>query len=106
LRLYLKSNPSTPKELLAFNEENISQLSSEAGVFQLYDADRKVIAIQGTPNLGESLREALEKNEKAAWFNAEEDKMYSKRESLLVQQYLQEHGEMPGGGDADLDDLF
>jgi len=29
--------------------------------------------------------------------------MYSQRESELIQQYLQEHGEMPGGGD---DDLF
>ena len=40
----------------------------------------------------------------------EEDKMYSKRESELIQVYLQKHGQMPpgdgaGGGD-DLDDLF
>ncbi len=44
--------------------------------------------------------------ENAAWFEFEEDKMYSKRESELIQQYVQEHGEMPGGGDSDLDDLF
>jgi hypothetical protein len=29
--------------------------------------------------------------------------MYSQRESELIQKYLQEHGEMPGGGG---DDLF
>ena len=31
--------------------------------------------------------------------------MYSKRESELLQRYLQQHGEMPTGGD-ELDDLF
>jgi len=31
-------------------------------------------------------------------------KMYSMRESELIQQYLQEHGKMPGGGEDD--DLF
>jgi hypothetical protein len=33
--------------------------------------------------------------------------MYSKRESELIQEYLQQHGRMPAGeGDDDLDDLF
>jgi hypothetical protein len=32
--------------------------------------------------------------------------MYSQRESELIQKYLQEHGEMPGGTADDLDDLF
>jgi hypothetical protein len=32
--------------------------------------------------------------------------MYSKRESKRIQHYLQEHGEMPGGGGSDLDDLY
>ena len=32
--------------------------------------------------------------------------MYSRRESELIRHYLQEHGEMPGGGDSDPDDLF
>ena len=32
--------------------------------------------------------------------------MYSRRESEWIQKYVQEHGEMPGGGDDDLDDLF
>ena len=40
-----------------------------------------------------------------AGFEFEEDKMYSKRESELIQKYLQEHGEMPGAAD-DLDDLY
>jgi hypothetical protein len=32
--------------------------------------------------------------------------MYTKRESELIQQRLQEHGELTGGGDVELDDLF
>jgi hypothetical protein len=46
---------------------------------------------------------ALEDNDKAVWFEYEEDKMYSQRESELIQKYLQAHGQMPGGGG---DDLF
>jgi formate dehydrogenase beta subunit len=106
LRLYLKTNPSPPEKILGFNEENISQVSEDEGVFQLYDEDRKLISIKGTGTLRQSLLEALEAYENAAWFDFEEDKMYSQRESELIQQYLQEHGEMPGGGDSDLDDLF
>jgi hypothetical protein len=65
-----------------------------------------VLAIKGTPNLRETLIQELEENTSAEWFDFEEDKMYSQRESELIQQYLQGHGEMPGGGDSDLDDLF
>ena len=106
LRLYLKGNPSPPEKILAFNEENISQVPEDEGVFQLYDRDRHVIAIKGTGTLRKSLFEALEEDENAAWFDFEEDKMYSQRESELIQQHLQAHGEMPGGGGDDLDDLF
>jgi NADPH-dependent glutamate synthase beta subunit-like oxidoreductase/Pyruvate/2-oxoacid:ferredoxin oxidoreductase delta subunit len=103
LRLYLESNPSPPEKILVFNEENINQVSEDEGVFQLYDDGKKVISIKGTGTLRQSLLEALGDYENAAWFDFEEDKMYSQRESELIQQYLQEHGEMPGGGD---DDLF
>ncbi len=81
-------------------------MPEDEGVFQLYDDEKKVISIKGTGTLRQSLLEALEDYENAAWFDFEEDKMYSQRESELIQQYLQEHGEMPGGGDDDLDDLF
>jgi hypothetical protein len=54
----------------------------------------------------ESLLEAFEEDDKVAWFEYEEYQFYSKRESELIQQYLQVHGEMPGGGEDELDDLF
>ena len=39
-------------------------------------------------------------------FEYEEAGMYSQRESEMIQHYRQQHGEMPGGGDDELDDLF
>ena len=69
--------------------------------------EKKVIRISGTANIRQSLKECLEDPGNAEWFGWEEDPMYTKRESELIQQYLQEFGEMPGGGgDDDLDDLF
>jgi len=106
LRLYMKCNPSPPEKWLAFNEENIHELPEEEGVFQLLDDQHNVLVIKGTANLRESLQEQLEGNTKAAWFEYEEDRMYSQRESELIQQYLRKHGEMPSGGDDELDDLF
>jgi len=106
LRLHMAVNPSPPEKWLTFNEENVTQVPETEGVYQLLDEDHQVMAIKGTANLREALEGELDENERAVWFELEEDKMYSKRESELIQKYLQEHGEMPGGGDSDLDDLF
>ena len=106
LRLYLGSNPSPPVKILAFNEETIAQVPEAEGVYQLYDDEKNVLSIKGTPDLRKGLLEGLEEGSAAAWFNFEKDKMYSQRESALTQRYLQRHGEMPGGGDSELDDLF
>jgi len=78
------------------------------GVFQLLDADKKVIGITGTADLNKSLTEKLESPGSAVFFTFEEDPMFTKLESELIQQYLQKHGELPGGGVGgdDLDDLF
>jgi len=102
LRLHLGCNPFPPRDWLPFDEENISQVPAAEGVFQLLDEEHNVLTIKGTDNLREELLTALEDNDNAVWFEYEEDKMYSQRESELIQKYLQEHGEMPGG----LDDLF
>ncbi|UCG07156.1 MAG: FAD-dependent oxidoreductase, partial [Desulfobacterales bacterium] len=106
LRLLLGCNPAPPGHGFPFDEEHINDVPEEEGVFQLYDEERNVLAIKGTANLRQELLLALEDNQKAAWFEFEEDKMYSKRESELIQKYLQGHGEMPGGGADDLADLF
>ncbi len=106
LRLHIRCNPSPPAHWLPFEEEHIRQLPETEGVFQLLDADHQILAIKGTANLRQELLAALADNDTASFFEFEEDKMYSQRESELIQKYLQEHGEMPGGGADDLDDLF
>lgn len=63
-------------------------------------AIRMVREISSSPSI------RMEENKEAAWFGFEEDRMYSQRESELIQQYLQEHGKMSGGGKDELDDLF
>jgi len=60
----------------------------------------------GNANLRRELLETLKDNETALFFEFEEDKMFSQRESELIQKYIQQHGKMPGGGGDDLDDLF
>ncbi|MFX1567749.1 MAG: hypothetical protein ACFFCV_05200 [Promethearchaeota archaeon] len=61
--------------------------------------------IQGTSNLRLALEEQLSTNLKAYYFNFDEDPMYTKRESELLQQFMQEFGRFPESNE-DLDDLF
>jgi Pyridine nucleotide-disulphide oxidoreductase len=105
LRLYTACNPSPPGKRLALNEDNVQQVPEAEGVFRLYDGDRNVLSIRGTASLRQELLKALEGKNNATWFDFVEDKMYSKRESELIQKYVQEHGRMPGGGSED-EDLF
>ncbi len=106
LRLQIGCNPAPPQAWQSFDEEHLNAVPESEGVFQLLDADHNVLAIKGTANLRRDLLHALDENDKTARFEFEEDKMFSQRESELIQKYLQEHGEMPGGGADDLDDLF
>jgi len=106
LRLQIRSNPAPPQPWLTFDEVHIKEVPETEGVFQLFDAGRNVLAIRGTANLRQGLGQALEESTAGAWFEFEEVKMYSMRESELIQKYLQAHGRMPGNGADDLDDLF
>jgi NADPH-dependent glutamate synthase beta subunit-like oxidoreductase len=106
LRLFLGCNPVPPEHVFPLDEEHINAVPEEEGVFQLYDDERKILTIKGTANLRQDLLLALNDNDRVAWFKFEEDKLFSQRESEVIQKYLQEHGEMPAGGSDDLDDLF
>jgi len=105
LRLHLSCNPAPPVKVLPFDAEHIGQIPESEGVFQLFDGEHQVLSIKGTANLRQELLAARTASSKAAWFKFEEDKMYTKRESELLQRYLQQHGAMPTGGD-ELDELF
>ncbi len=96
-----------PEQWLPLIKESVEYVPAIEGVFQLLDADKKTIRIMGTINLRQELELCLDNPGEAKYFLWEEDPMFTKRESELIQQYLQSHGELPGGGMGDdLDDLF
>lgn len=106
LRLIMKEVIFPPSKWLAWTMENIDSVPEKEGAYRLLDADNKVLVIKGVMNLRASLKEAFKSREDVTRFDFVEDIFYSKRESELIQQYLQEHGEMPTGASDDLDDLF
>lgn len=106
LRLHLGCNPAPPQAWQPFDEGHVKAVPDSEGVFQLLDAGHNVLAIKGTANLRRDLLHALDENDTATRFVYEKDKMFSRRESELIQKYLQQYGEMPGGGGDDLDDLY
>lgn len=105
LRLTFGCNPLPPEKWLAFTEENIAEVPDTEGVFQLLDESKMIVFISGVMNMQQALREQHQTRENAKFFIWEEDKMYTKRESELIQQFLQAHGKLPEGND-ELDDLF
>lgn len=95
-----------PESWLEFSPEAIAGVTREAGVYQLLDADKEVLAIKGVENLREGLEAQLEAGSEARFFVYEEAALYTSRESQMIQAYLQQYGKMPGGGSDELDDLF
>jgi len=92
-----------PDKWQALTVENISAAPASEGVYQLADAEKKVIKIAGTADIRTGLEAECDVQAEGTLYCWEEDKMYSKRESELIQKHLQEYGEMPGGED---DELF
>ena len=93
-----------PEMWTEFTAENIESVPNTEGVFQLFDADKRLICIKGAMNMFEGIEDKLRSNEKTRFFLWEEDPMYTKRESELLQQYMQEHGAVPDENAAELDD--
>jgi ferredoxin len=101
LRLKISPVVLPPAPWLELATENISSLPESEGMFQLLDAEKKVLYIKGTMNLRQELEELMEAEEpsleSARYFLYEENYMYTMRESELIQKYLQEHGSLPPG---------
>lgn len=105
-RLHILAPVVPPEKWLQFITELVETVPEVAGVYQLLDETKSVLAIKGVMNMRQALEEELETNDQVCFFIFEEDEMYTKRESELLQQYLQQYGELPGGGMDELDDLF
>jgi NADPH-dependent glutamate synthase beta subunit-like oxidoreductase len=107
LRLLIPPALAPPEHSLELTVENVARVPPAEGVYQLLDAERIVYAIKGVNDLRSALSDIVATSTKARFFLFQEDPMFSKRESELIQEYLREHGCMPPGeGEDDLDDLF
>jgi formate dehydrogenase beta subunit len=106
LRLSIGAVPLPPERWVAFARENVELAPEAEGVLILCGDDRKPTLIKGTTDIRATLEEKFTDGTVAAFFHWEEDGMYTKRESELIQQHLNQYGELPGGGDDELDDLF
>lgn len=107
LRLLIRPAPLPPEPWLELTVDNIAKVPESEGVYQLLDESKVVYAIKGVTNLWAALSELIETSTRAKYFLFDQDPMYSKRESELIQEYLKKHGCMPPGeGEDELDDLF
>ena len=104
LRSRLEAVPFPPERWLEMNPEVIATVPDCEGVLQLLNAEKQVLQISGTQTMRQALQEHLAAG-RACYFLYEEEKMYTKRESELLQNYLSEHGRLPQGNDLP-DDLF
>ncbi len=95
LRLDISPVVLPPEKWLEFSSDNVSVVPETSGVYQLLDETKVIIYIAGTPNLRRDLEQQLETVKKARYFGYEEEPMYTKRESELIQKFLKEHGRMP-----------
>lgn len=107
LRFYIAeiTPPPQKERYLRFNQTNLDTVPETDGVYQLLDETKNIICIKGAGNLKQSLQEQLASTPRARYFTIEPDPFYTKRESELLQQFLQKYGKLPEGND-ELADLF
>lgn len=106
LRATIIPAPLPPDKWQHLKPEFVAAVPATEGVYLLADASRKPVRIFGVQDLRAALETECRERQGDWLFCWEEERMYSKRESELIQQHLQQYGEMPGGAGGDLDDLF
>ncbi len=95
LRLQIRQPLLPPEKWIKFDAENASKVPACEGVFQLLDDNKMVIYIKGSIDLHNELMEQVTSNKEARFFLYEEAKMFTMRESELLQQFMKKHGKMP-----------
>jgi NADPH-dependent glutamate synthase beta subunit-like oxidoreductase len=105
LRLQIPPPSMPPGKWLEFSSQNVEAVPEIEGVYQLFDSDKNILFIRGAMNMRLELEEELGNNKKAKFFIYEVEPMYTRKESELLQEYLQQHRRLPEQN-IDLDDLF
>jgi len=95
LRLRIRQPMLPPEKWLKLDIEYVSKVPEVEGVFRLLDENKIVIYIKGAINLRRELMEQVSTNKEARYFLYEEAKMFTMRESELLQQFMKKHGKMP-----------
>jgi NADPH-dependent glutamate synthase beta subunit-like oxidoreductase len=95
LRLKIRQPQQPPEKWLPFKKESLKNVPETEGVYQLLNEKREIIYIKGTANLKRELEQQLATNAEAKYLIYEEAKMYTMRESELLQQYIKRYGKMP-----------
>lgn len=96
LRLQIAQPVLPPEKWLKFEAANVASAPETEGVFQLLDENKMVIYIKGAIDLRRELEEQLASgSKKAKYFVFEEAKMFTMRESELLQQFLKKYGKLP-----------
>ncbi|MEM1538571.1 MAG: FAD-dependent oxidoreductase [Candidatus Nezhaarchaeales archaeon] len=95
LRLQISQPIMPPEKWLKLDEGNVAKVPEAEGVYQLLDENKAIIYIKGTVNLRQELQEQLVSNPKAKYFIYEEAKMFTMRESELLQAFLKRYGRLP-----------
>ena len=95
LRLLISQPTLPPEKWLKLETPNLATVPETEGVYQLLDENKLVIYIKGTMNMRKELEEQLASNQKAKYFVFEEAKMFTMRESELLQQFLKKYGKLP-----------
>ncbi len=95
LRLQIKQPLFPPEKWIRFEPEAVAKVPESEGVFQLLDDNKAVIYIKGAMNLRSELMEQLATNNEAKYMLCEEAKMFTMRESELLQQFMKKHGKLP-----------
>ncbi len=95
LRLYIQAAPEPPEKWLPLIEESMRLVPEVEGVYELLNEEKEIIYVKGTINLRSELEQQQATNKEAKYFIYEEAKMYTMRESELLQQYIKRHGRMP-----------
>jgi hypothetical protein len=106
LRLMITPPVLPPERWLEFTRANAARVPAVEGVFVLADADKKPSVIKGTADVHAGILAEIESGTAGRFFFWEEDRLYTKRETELIQQHLKRYGALPGGALAELDDLF
>ena len=95
LRLQITPPILPPEKWLKFETATVATVPETEGVYQLLDENKAVIYIKGIMNMRKELEEQLATNPKAKYFIFEEAKMFTMRESELLQQFLKKSGKLP-----------